>query len=657
MSKTTNTIVIETESPSSFPLPLPATSTTTAPLAASSANQVAREDDVQALGSRLYAVVCVDSLINAQKLIMRGANVNYRSATGGTPLTAAVTTGDLEMIVLLWTNNANFDVEDGSGKGLIMIAMKSKQKEAAQLVTKILQVKQGNAKAQYEFACELLEMGGINGPGYIEKVWELLQAAAKSKYPAAQNLLEDIHKSCANGDFASLNPLAKRAKIVSVLAGMYWDMEDHEEKTLQLMRFAIHLGDPDAMYNLASIFIHGDFGKKDPEEAILLLNKASILGDQIATLELAKVYLTNAFGTQNKTKAVSLLFEFAIKFQNSGILMPLADCYENGAGVKQDGNKADLLREIALTDKFEQFATKIAQMYEGFKKEQSLAESSSTSSSSPGQKMEPPKDASETKPRKKKKASQKKKKEDKKRKQESVQTVMPPESLPPAAPSLHAQPKPEPKTEPVSPTTTAVAEPLTQKPAELKASSEDKMVTKDVVSTATVATIESSPIIPESGEAASSVHIQVSPLPLSDIVPSPINWKEKWLVDVEKWFWGNGVELNEASKLYDLVASDSSTVDAIIGRAKEDPFIARALAKLCKYGDKWGLPNRPELKAIAKKIVIDSFSQQPTIVSGFGNGAMMSCAQGMCRFGVLRPGFQSPPSDTPQSTDSPKHSH
>lgn len=70
----------------------------------------------------------------ARTLILSGANVNYISSNGYTPLHRAAENGNLELVTLLVDSGADVDAKTGTGETAAMLAQKSGHTEIAKML-------------------------------------------------------------------------------------------------------------------------------------------------------------------------------------------------------------------------------------------------------------------------------------------------------------------------------------------------------------------------------------------------------------------------------------------------------------------------------------------------------------------------------------------
>lgn len=142
-----------------------------------------------------------------------------------------------------------------------------------------------------------------------------------------------LRKAADNGDGAS-----------AALLGYILDKAEFNEEAIVYLEKAVTLGDPDGMYNLATMYLSSDGVQSDPERAAALLRKAAALGHMPAKQTLALAYINRTSGFDpdgdNREEARSLLLETS-KEGLVPAMEALAKAYTTGEfGIPIDASKA-----------------------------------------------------------------------------------------------------------------------------------------------------------------------------------------------------------------------------------------------------------------------------------------------------------------------------
>ncbi|WP_305369381.1 SEL1-like repeat protein [Photobacterium leiognathi] len=113
---------------------------------------------------------------------------------------------------------------------------------------------------------------------------------------------------------------------------------DIENKIKRFQR-AAELGNSDAMFNLAIIYMDGQAVEQSDEKAIEYFQRAAVLGNSDAMFNLAIIYMNGQGAEQSDEKAIEY-FQRAAENGNSDAMFNLAISYMDGQGVEQSDEKA-----------------------------------------------------------------------------------------------------------------------------------------------------------------------------------------------------------------------------------------------------------------------------------------------------------------------------
>jgi len=120
------------------------------------------------------------------------------------------------------------------------------------------------------------------------------------------------------------------------------------EAASKLLHAAAEKGDPQAMYALATWYLHGTYFSKDVRQGFRLLMRSAASSVPEANFDLAVCYETGKGAQKNETLAFHSYLRAAL-LKDEDALFEVGRCLHYGIGIKKDRSRSKLLIDQPTT--------------------------------------------------------------------------------------------------------------------------------------------------------------------------------------------------------------------------------------------------------------------------------------------------------------------